>query len=142
MKEQLSIKGYAQELFNKVDHQKRGAIDAEEIREAMQIIGFDFSPKICSGFMTKFDFDKSGQIDVEEFTIMIENRLEEIKVRIRNLSGQLIMTSRPDEAKPDLEALYPRKPIYKPIVDLSGQRDANGRRISCGHLDIFTGLEP
>ena len=94
IKHLLSKKQYSVEIFKKVDKKNAGHIDVHDVKEAMQIIGFDFSIKICYGFMSSFDIDRTGFITYKEFEILLENRSVEVDIRIRNLSGQLIMASR------------------------------------------------
>ena len=95
----LCKKGYAATLFKRVDTESKELIDVDQLRKALQIIGFDFNNKICLGLMSRFDIDKSGFINVKEFKLLLENRSCEVIVRIKNLSGQLIMTQKSTKIK-------------------------------------------
>ena len=141
IKHLLSKKQYSEEIFKKVDKKNAGHIDVHDVKEAMQIIGFDFSIKICHGFMSSFDIDRTGFITYKEFEILLENRSVEVDTRIRNLSGQLIMASRSLKVEssplPTPESAGPRSRVSSIISDTSGLRDESGRRLSCGILDLF-----
>ena len=141
IKHLLSNKQYSEEIFKKVDKKSVGHIDVHDVKEAMKIIGFDFSIKICHGFMSSFDIDRTGFITYKEFEILLDNRSVEVDIRIRNLSGQLIMASRSlkidSSALPTPESTGPRSRVSSIISDTSGLRDESGRRLSCGILDLF-----
>ena len=141
IKHLLSNKQYSEEIFKKIDKKNVGHIDVHDVKEAMKIIGFDFSIKICHGFMSSFDIDRTGFITYKEFEILLDNRSVEVDIRIRNLSGQLIMASRSlkidSSALPTPESTGPRSRVSSIISDTSGLRDESGRRLSCGILDLF-----
>lgn len=144
IKRLLNRKKYAEEIFKKIDEEKTGLIDVNNIKEAMSIFGFDFSIKICNGFMSLFDIDQTGHINLNEFKMLLHNRSVEVDIRIRNLSGQLIMALKPHKSDPS-EVPFPESGISNPkscissdlISDNSGLRDESGRRISCGTLDLY-----
>ena len=137
----LNKKGFAKELFKIIDRKNKGSIEVEQIQEAMKIIGFDFDLKICQGLMTAFDIDRTGNINLSEFIILLKNRATEVNIRIKNLSGQLIMTIKTPGTDPvdesSLACRGPRSRINSTVSDNSGLRDSSGRRLSSGLFDLF-----
>ena len=59
--------------------------------------------------MSQFDIDQSGLIELTEFKVLFDLRIKEVAVRIRNLSGQLIMAVGTKEEKYDSEKNHPDK---------------------------------
>ena len=53
--------------------------------------------------MSQFDIDQSGLIELTEFKVLFDLRIKEVAVRIRNLSGQLIMAVGTKDEKYDSE---------------------------------------
>ena len=54
--------------------------------------GFDYDMERSEDLMSEYDIDHSGLIELCEFKALFNYLLTDVGTRIRNLSGQLIMT--------------------------------------------------
>jgi Ca2+-binding EF-hand superfamily protein len=61
----------AQELFNSLDEDKSGAIDALELMHALEMLGLDVSWGEMEEAIKSVDVDGSGELDYEEFQMVI-----------------------------------------------------------------------
>lgn len=59
------------ELFNLVDKDGSGAIDAEEIRTLMNMLGMTPTPAEVIDLVHEIDTDGNGEVDFEEFLVVL-----------------------------------------------------------------------
>ena len=75
-----------------VNKDNRGGINVAELKAALHMAGFDYDMERTEDLMSEYDIDHSGLIELNEFKALFDSLLTDVGVRIRNLSGQLIMT--------------------------------------------------
>lgn len=61
------------ELFEKVDVNKNGFIDQEELKVSLVSIGVNPSPQQLKDFVEQFDLNKDGKIKQEEFSKIVKD---------------------------------------------------------------------
>lgn len=87
--------GFSVLLFNKVNQHHKTDISSRQVIEALKISGFDYNMDKVRLLMSPFDVTHKNTIDVDDFMTLMYELLMEVNMRIRNLSGQLIMTDAP-----------------------------------------------
>lgn len=63
------------EAFMLFDTDGSGAIDAKELKEALRCLGFEATNADVKAMMTELDLDGSGNIDLDEFMIMMRKKM-------------------------------------------------------------------
>ena len=59
-------------LFQQFDADGSGAIDAEELHEALHALGVPATPEDARAMLDSVDDDNSGEIEIEEFLILVD----------------------------------------------------------------------
>lgn len=71
------IRAEIDEVFNMFDDDNSGAIDAAELASALYTITGEKLPREeAIAIIQKYDRDKSGEVDREEFSVMVMERLK------------------------------------------------------------------
>ncbi|CBY31471.1 unnamed protein product [Oikopleura dioica] len=63
--------GNLRDAFNQFDVDKGGAIDAQELTEAIKQLGFNLSRNFINVLMAKFDFSGDGFIQFDGFVMLL-----------------------------------------------------------------------
>jgi len=79
--DELALMNFADDKFDKTDIDGNGIIDVDELKEAMIGIADEMgysepSDEIVMQTIKKFDKDRSGQLDKDEFRLFIKSVLQ------------------------------------------------------------------
>ena len=61
------LKPDLKKVFDKIDQDKSGYIEADELQAALKMAGKPHSDKAVAKMMAEHDVDKNGKLDIDEF---------------------------------------------------------------------------
>jgi Ca2+-binding EF-hand superfamily protein len=73
-----ALKNY-KAAFSILDLDNSGSIDEEELIVGLQSVGLDPTPEQVRGMLFQADVDRSGQIDLAEFIVVMTNEQKKQK---------------------------------------------------------------
>jgi hypothetical protein len=111
LQELFAIKGYIPLLYKKVKDVDREEINTDQLLMALNLTGFDYNYERAEDFISEFDLDNQKKMGFNEFSVLFSNLAREVKLRIQNLAGQLIMTLEED-TPPSPEKRYVYVYVY------------------------------
>jgi hypothetical protein len=86
-----------QNLFRKYDVDHSGAIDTDEVKAALEMLGVEIQEQALYSLMDEFDMEKDGELDISEFTRLVtqaaidtvEDLPEDLRTLLQSAMGQL-----------------------------------------------------
>ena len=59
-------------IFERYDGDRNGRLDYKEVRVALAAFGLDVSDDKSRSYLNKYDRDKSGHMEIDEFALLVE----------------------------------------------------------------------
>ena len=59
-------------IFERYDGDRNGRLDYKEVRVALAAFGLDVSDDKSKSYLNKYDRDKSGHMEIDEFALLVE----------------------------------------------------------------------
>ena len=119
------------------DRDGSGTLDAEELRPALKSLGLDTSDRQCEAILRAWDHDRSGKLDLLEFTELVKS-LQTFSKFDRDGSGDIDIGEQPSLAPLGLPWTPPPRVRYSCGTMRTSQTDraARVRDARARHLGV------